>query len=250
MGYGTQKPPVGAQVNDGHPRAQRLLYRSIFNEGAGAILVDGMGRQNAALSGTYNRAPTGINFGGGNALLGSQTILERTGDFSFSCRLRVTNTTLSVPIGFYGGAGSYGWGLGYSISTAGKPDFWSNGAGAWRGCPTAINDGLPHTICVSVTGVVGTWFVDGRNVGTFVHATPSYATPGFAKRIGSVGDGSSPFSGVIEDVSVWHGQTHPTQAAVDFTDPYAMYQPSRFRTYSIPTASGAALLRRIMTRAA
>src|SRR2546421_50667 len=81
------KPPVGTQINFGHPLAKGLVGCWLFNEFGGKLVSNGLFRNHGTLSGatlpSWSTGPTGpaLTFDGSSSYVdvGSDSVLGLTG---------------------------------------------------------------------------------------------------------------------------------------------------------------------------
>jgi hypothetical protein len=134
--------------------------------------------------------------------MGTTSVLQLTGDFTFACWLKTTTTQTRYVAGCYNVSSPFtGWGISILAST-GQMRYWSNGTNAWRVATSAYNSGAWVHYCVSITGASGAHYRNGVADGTFAHTAPGSFTG--TKRIGALSDGSSAWPGDLAEIGVWN----------------------------------------------
>lgn len=252
--WGLSKPPLGAQLNPGHPLAMGLVSRWLLNEGAGALAVD-LTRRNR---GTLVSGPTWTPTGRGTGLLFdatddhielTSTVLTDGQPFSIAWWELVTATTNAFPSRFSlpvaGGtylnvirsnSASY---LALHVTTspnaqsglraAGAPSLASS-VGIWRHWVVTGSD--PSR----ANGLYDTEFeIYCDRVSYSVSSGGGYSAIS-TNRIGHDGT-DSPADAILDDISIYNRRLTPTEAQWLSTEPYAMLvPPGPARWYSFPAA--------------
>jgi len=260
LGWGSQKPPVGAHINRSHPLANGLLSYFAFNEASGLGMMDAMSQKSAAIVGGKWR--------GGKR--GAEVLLNGTSDY-----VDYSNTAKQIPylacgsVSFWfrwDGSASVTcpWYLGrynnnyhesssvfFGASTGNYTDesilftYYDASDGnpftmLIRKGETFYRDGLWHHLVVVVDGISNRMYVDGvRQTMTFkdgsatsrVFFTPtvSFASYGYiGKRTSS---GPLYFQGAIADVGLWSRGLSDADVQTLYAQPYAPFESGGIETF-------------------
>jgi RHS repeat-associated protein len=164
-------------------------------------------------SGLLSDTEKSAQFSGGYVNLGTAPSLDLAGStVTWEGWVNTTSTSTALLFGAYDNSGAFtGWGVGYSVATAGKYAFWSSGTGSWIQSNSTVNDGNWHHVAVVVNAGAGTFYRDGVADGTF--SVASWGASLASKRIGSTSTGTLPFSGKMDDVAAYASALSSTRIA-------------------------------------
>jgi RHS repeat-associated protein len=175
---------------------------------AGTALIDS-GMPDWAVAGALDEARTAIRFNGTNGFLSrSSAATSATGNVSLEAWIR-SDTTPSdgqTHVIAANGTGADGWGL--AIDSSGNAAGWvaksSNpGSGFFTiASSTKVTDGAWHHLVLERTSTTWTLYVD-KATPSLSNGTKDPGTPGAGFSIGALPDGTKPFVGDVDDVSVY-----------------------------------------------
>jgi len=242
MAIWTQKPPVGSQINWGHPLSQGLVGAWLMNEGGGNVIKDIATINTGGLvSGSWK--PTtkglGINFDGTATQVNcghSQQLDVTTKPLTYAFTFQTSYTA-----GVSKFIVSKGTTEVISTSNAGiifKTDFLTTDLSR-QSAVSWFSINIPYIITL-------TW--DGSPVATGIHIykdgveSPSYtsinAVDGKVDTSANdfiIGDSANRVSQVMNFLMRWNRVLSPSEISSLYTSPYQFITAPRSRFYSIPT---------------
>jgi hypothetical protein len=251
------KPPLGAQLNRGHPLATRLVGYWLCNEGAGGIVNDCAGsKYHGAITGaTWVPGPMGpgLNLSGtaqfvnmGNVLDGNGVAQDWTIGVWFSRGAAQSDgSTLYGVLGKCASDGALGYYLAvYEGNIRAQFSYYSGSktyTARVQGTAT-LPKGVP--ICGVATYTAATGIVS-----VYVNGVGGGGTPGVAAGIiipntydltlGARNEGGSNlWIGDVYAAAIWRRALLPSEVAQVYVDPWAMLRPAR-RPWLWVTSGGA-----------
>ena len=234
----SEKPPVGAQLNLGHPLAQGIVGCWLFNENSGLRAYDLSGRGN---TGTLTNGPTwsagrrgrALNFDGVNddVLAGTGSSLNITGNITIAAWI--------YPKSFGGGtkgrifdkndaSPTVGYDLQLEDTTVNDGFAWvlGNGAASTSSNANVIQLNQWQHVVLSYNGSNCNFYVDGTSAGSPAFTTNSSSSSTITASIGGrASDTARQFDGLIDEVRIYNRALSSTEVRWLFTDPYACFVP-------------------------
>lgn len=237
------KPPIGSQIDSGHPLAQGLTGCWLFNEAGGSVLRDLAGKCNGAITGATWRysTPGGVlSFDGSDDVV-TLTVPPQTfteGQVSLCMVVNpnsqsnayMTNGTsndsnkLAMLFGFQAGAFNIFNNEAYPTGVAADTQI-AGDVGAWQQIVYA-SDGarvFGYKSGSKMIDVAANLNVNGGNLVTFC--------------IGGAAVASAPFGGLVSGFSVYNRALSPSEVRWLYEEPHAFVQPPvPYRRFVIPSA--------------
>lgn len=256
-GFWKSKPPLGVQLDQGHPLAEGLLGYWALNEGAGRQVND-LARNNHGTSGAtvsqtvWKGGPSGVvydiaNAGANRILIPDSSRLDVPTVFSVSALLMmrtapVTGNQFIANI----------FGDGQSISNNSLLfRFGDSAAGNARRLALYVNDGSYHGVVAGTDIPLNTWtlctgthdgattklYMGGRLITSGANAF-SAVQDALDFVIGATTNNARPLDGPIAWVGYWKRKLTDSEIATLSADPYQLFQPPVWRRWFVPGAGG------------
>lgn len=251
-----KKPPLGSQLNRGHPLSQGLVGCWLMNEGSGRKIIDLVRRQDGLFANHTSWKPSpkniSIDFDGTDDYIDCGTFpssLWTKGEGTMAILIR-PDVVDSPKIWFWmGDPAGNGYGNTQIEFHLASP---SSGSGATFYATDSANPSFTaQVIATDATVTTGKWYflvgvwkngqqnrlyVNGRvSVGTNSITTgvpPSYKTyfgrPGVATRYGDIS---------IENGYLWNRALSPSEIRSLYEAPYQFIEPIKRRIFSIPSGA-------------
>jgi len=252
------KPPFGAaEIHGGHALS-RLLSRGcwLFNEGAGAALVDSLGRTPGSFGdGAASRAPLwmvserdrAVLFDGvdDNINLGTSAWLNPS-YMTATCWIRPAATQLDnwgVFLARWFNSTSYHFSSGDG-TTVNKLKIFINTTGGTQSvaAPTAMTANRWYHVAFTWDGATLRLYQDGVQVATAAHSGTLSSTSDKTVLGNKVTTGAdNPFTGQMGLVTLSEAPALPGELLQLYAEPYAMLRPRVSRRYFVPAAAGGML---------
>lgn len=246
-----QKPAHSARLIWAHPLARGLVGSWLMNghgplaagSAAQSLVWDGAANNHGLvdyLGAYWGPGPRGaiLRFNGGadsSVLVARNPAFKLGTSYSIVCRARCPSTGFKWLISRVGGS----W-LGISN---GNKLVWTVTAGTDKLGSANINDGLWHTLGVTLDGGTLKLWIDGSVDATFASVTNSITDTNLY--FGHRGDFNEPFDGDMEFVHQWNRALDPQEMRALHEDPFGFYQPVGLNRYILltdirnPNATGA-----------
>ena len=235
-----RKPPLGSQINWGHPLSKGLVGCWLMNEGGGNVVSDIARKNNGTLPSSgitwgYKKSGIVLNFTATNNInLGTPTILAPTTPFSVTAWVSRSGNIVGndgIISSKTDTSGNLGWLL-YANSTANKARFLAAGVVAESNSAIPLN---------TLTHLVGVWngtkvllYVNGVLQTTQGSGTSQPYYSGVSARIGQYSVFEK-WAGYISSISFYNRALSPSEIQSLYVEPYQMIQPIRRRVFvSIP----------------
>lgn len=244
--WGQQKPPLGSQIDWGHPLARELVCLQLFNEAGGGILRDIARGRDYRVSGTPTWDSYGHQFNSTYCDLGnSDDFVVALGDLSFAVVCQPGH--VGFPISSRSTSTGQGWELLVGEnSTPGQVQLRTSVGSTLTGQQTWVTDDR-YRMCIGVIspGYVTLWVERP-------HRLPYILSQGV--RSGLCSNSQNPmlalrgtlyYPGGVSYLGVWKRALPSDEVAWLAADPYAMIQAPRLPVfYSIPAAGPTIFMRR------
>jgi len=262
MSNWTIKPPLGAQLNHGHPLSAGIVGAWLLNEGAGklgrAMDLSGYGNHGTFMSDAHSSPG---KFGSAVDLVGNGSddyidvpsafidILEASNAFTIVSWAKLSAVAADGSI-----AGQY-----YGADVAKQfMLYWDvGGSGCYVGIVNTTGGVLSTTVSSTTTAAVGEWHQvvmtwDGSfgtlnlyQDGTFMETTGSsartMASSGEPMGIGSESTARREFAGQIDHVIIYNRALSANAVASLYMDPFQMFQRQPIELWAGATSAGNAI---------
>lgn len=233
--WGEQKPPVGTQLDRGHPLAQGLIGAWLFNEGGGRA------PQNAATARPLPTARTvlysprgggGLNINGTGAFWGPSSLLTEGPPYTIVAwhTVRAVGTNQNVVAFSLGGGAPF---QGFTIDTTGSLNYYDAISGSVAG-PTAIVGRRYSQIVAADTTTARRYYVNGKPFGT---ATGSFSGGTDQFGVGSWTSGSDAAFVDLHGLYLYRRALSPTEIRALHDAPHQIFAPPVWRRYYLPAVT-------------
>lgn len=240
-GWERKKPPVGSQVDWGHPRSQGLVGCWLFNEGGGDRVKNLS--MLTATDGTINAGPTWTTgpFGGSALNIGATSgPITISGSIPFASGQPYTMAGL---VNLATAGSSYFLSMG-GASTNQGPHFGNEFGAAWRFAiwgDGVIDVGIAITnawryLVGTYDGTNGRLYVDGVLVGGPTAFTFT-GTDG-SVRLGGLNNGAGGWNGKIDHLQIYNRALTPAEILDAYVSPFAHIWRPGVRRWFVGTAGG------------
>lgn len=232
----SRKPPVGAQINWGHPLAQRLVSLWMLNESSGMVR-DLVREEPAAISGTAPGMREHPLYGPGRTFNGSTHYLSANSyalplgnNFTFASAFNCTNLATRNTIFATDNAGGAG---AFSIEVGSLAASWTNSVvaifpGVVMAIPTLgiVQDRwyLIHYVKRG-TGATNEIYHNGIKQTLATNTNNNYSDVSGQKVVGGRTTTTQRFSGAVSFIALWGRALSPTEIRQFNTSPFDILLP-------------------------
>lgn len=248
-----EKPPIGSQLNFGHPLSQGLVGCWLMNEGGGRIVKDLINISDGLLTSVIWKSNS-LSFNGTTSLVncGSRPKLDNLQISGGSRGM----TASAIIFAISAGEGNLGRIMGKDNTTVFNSGFWVfrvGASGALRFAKSSSTDGLQdigrtaninsilfsrwHHVLVTWNGSMSSTsihiYVDSKEVSysAAVEGSSAISDSSLNFIIGNREDAGVTFNGQISNVMLWNRALSPSEVMALYEAPYQMIQPIRRRFY-------------------
>lgn len=231
----TIKPPLGAQLQFGHPLSQGLVGCWLMNEGSGSIVND---LSENGQTGTM----TGAIWAAGK--FGPCISFDGTDD-GISCPSFVSSTAISVSLWIYPTANAISyWVAKYNLAattgwillqlTSGEVRWYTRGSGTDTYLSVASLYALNawNHVVATYDGATRALYLNGRLKGSETNTEGLQNSTAYPVRMGLRDDSAADFTGLIDSVQIYNRALTATEVMQLYVEPFCMFRRRRIELWT------------------